>query len=173
MTLQDFQQYGFKAETRPQDLIQRKHISATHLISLVSEESSWSRFPCPRGKCICVVQPVKEISSKRCSHWVSPALYLPNVTDMSKVHPAGKNKETEWLAEAVLGDGTAHQKRECVYVEGSGQITPPFPVVFQEGDPFSDITFVRFSALVLGPYPPASWASQTFINKYECWPKGT
>lgn len=36
-------------------------------------------------------------------------------------------------------------KRECVYVEGSGQITPPFPVAFQEGDPFSDITFVRFS----------------------------
>lgn len=107
---------------------------------------------------------MEEISSKRCRHWVSPALYLPNVTGVSKVHLPGKNKETEWLAEAALSDGTAHQKRECVYVGGSGQITPPFPVAFQEGDPFSDITHVRFGALMLVPYPPASWA--LYINVY-------
>lgn len=62
---------------------------------------------------------------------------------------------------------TAHQKWQCVYGEGSGQITPPFPVssCLPEGDPFYEATL--FSVLMLEPYSPATWA--LYIHRYIFW----
>lgn len=119
------------------------------------------------GKCTSVVQPVGEISSKTCRHWVSPALYLPNVTDMSKVHPAGKKTMRQNdLQKQLLVMGQPTKKGNVFMCKGVGQLHP-FSCCIPRGVPFSDITFVRSSALVPEPYCPASCSCHLFIYKYN------